>query len=56
VTQVAGVVPASRYRFVDAKALADFAGLTPAANGTPRAMSAVAAEAGRAVVSLACGE
>ncbi len=56
VTQVAGVVPASRYRFADAKALADFAGLTPAAAGAPRAMSAVAADAGRAVVSLACGE
>ncbi len=56
VTQVAGVVPASRYRFVDAKALADFAGLSSAPTGTPRAMSAVAADAGRAVVSLACGE
>jgi hypothetical protein len=56
VMQVAGVVPASRYRFADAKALADFAGLTPAATGTPRAMSAVAAEAARSVVSLACAE
>lgn len=56
VTQVAGVVPASRYRYADAKALADFAGLTPAPAATPRAMSAVAAEAGRSVVSLACGE
>ncbi|MCA3596717.1 MAG: hypothetical protein IOC64_01235 [Methylobacterium sp.] len=51
VTQVAGAVPAS----ADARALADFAGLAPAAAGMPRAMSTVAAEAGRSVVSLACG-
>lgn len=55
VTQVAGVVPATRYRIVDAKTLGAFAGLTPVASGAPRPMSAVAAEAGRAVVSLTCG-
>lgn len=56
--QVAGVVPASLYRFVDAKTIADVAGVAAEAS-TPferRSMSAVSAEAGRAVVSLICVE
>jgi peptidoglycan hydrolase-like protein with peptidoglycan-binding domain len=56
VTQVAGVVPATRYRFVDAAGIASFAGVMPAAPSAPRAMSAVAAEATRSIVSLTCAE
>ncbi|MGL5448005.1 MAG: peptidoglycan-binding domain-containing protein [Rhabdaerophilum sp.] len=56
--QVAGVVPAALYRFADAKIIADVAGVQAEAS-TPferRSMSAIAAEAGRAVISLVCVE
>jgi hypothetical protein len=56
--QVAGVVPASLYRFVDTKAIAEAAGIGTEAS-TPferRSMGAISAEAGRAVISLVCVE
>lgn len=56
--QVAGVVPATLYRFADAKAIADAAGAGTEASAPfeRRSMSAVSAEAGRAVISLVCVE
>lgn len=56
--QVAGVVPAALYRFADTKAIADVAGAHTEASAPfeRRSMSAIAAEAGRAVISLVCVE
>jgi hypothetical protein len=56
--QVAGVIPVALYRFADAEAIAAVAGVGAQAT-TPferRSMSAIVAEAGKAVISLACVE
>lgn len=56
--QVAGVVPAALYRFADAQAIAGVASIQSQATGPfdRLSMSAIVAEAGNSVLSVACVE